>query len=72
MNGAAGENLQTVKNKPTGQDTVPQDNKPVVTEKEMRQLDDQIQKAALSDGDLVPVLKEIRKALAEYRMKAGE
>lgn len=72
LNGAAGENLQTVKNKPTGQDTVPQGNKPVVTEKEMRQLDDQIQKAALSDGDLVPVLKEIRKALAEYRMKAGE
>lgn len=72
LNGAAGENLQTVKNKPTGQDTVPQGNKSVVTEKEMRQLDDQIQKAALSDGDLVPVLKEIKKALAEYRRKVGE
>ncbi len=49
-----------------------QDNKMVVTEGEMQQLDNQIQKAAFSDGDIVPVMLEIRKALMGYRQKAGE
>lgn len=41
-----------------------------VTEAEMQQLDNQIQKASSNDADLVPVLLEIRKALLEYQ-KAG-
>ena len=42
-----------------------------VTEAEMQQLDNQIQKASFNDADLVPVMLEIRKALLEYQ-KAGE
>ena len=55
-----------------GQNMKPQDNKTAVTESEMQQLDDQIQKAAASNGELIPVMLEIRKALMGYRQKAGE
>lgn len=72
LNSAIGGNLQTVKNKPTEQNAVSQDNKQAVTDEEMQQLDRQIQKAAQNDGDLVSIMKEIRKALSEYRAKAGE
>ena len=65
-------NLKTDVNEPTGQHMKRQDNKMVVTEGEMQQLDNQIQKAAFSDGDIVPVMLEIRKALMGYRQKAGE
>ncbi len=65
-------NLKTDVNEPTGQHMKRQDNKMVVTEGEMQQLDNQIQKAAFSDGDIVPVMLEICKALMGYRQKAGE
>lgn len=65
------ENPKTGMNGPAGQNTEPQGNKTVVTEGEMQQLDTQIQKAAINDGDIVPVLLEIRKALMGYKQKAG-
>lgn len=72
LNSAIGGNLQAAKNKPTEQNAVPKDNKQAVTDEEMQQLDRQIKKAAINDGDLIPIMKEIRKALSEYRAKAGE
>lgn len=50
----------------------PQKAKSVVTDGEMDQLDGQIQKAAASDGDIVPIMLEIRKALKGYQEKEGE
>lgn len=72
LNSVIGEKLQAAKNKPTEQNAVPQDNKQAVTDEEMQQLDRQIQKAAQNDGDIVSIMKEIRKALSEFRAKAGE
>ncbi len=46
--------------------------KKVVTDGEMDQLDGQIQKAAAGDGDIVPIMLEIRKALKGYQEKEGE
>lgn len=60
------------KNGTEGQNTEQRAQKKTVMDEEMEQLDGQIQKAASEDADLVPILKEIRKALNEYRMKAGE
>lgn len=60
------------KNGPKGQNTEQRAQKKTVTDEEMEQLDGKIQKAASEDADLVPILKEIRKALNEYRMEAGE
>jgi len=65
-------NTKTGINAPTGQNTKTQGYNTVVTEGEMQQLDTQIQKAALNDEDIVPVLLEIRKALMGYKQKAGE
>lgn len=53
-----------------GQNSDTERKNKAVTEAEMQQLDNQIQKASSNDADLVPVLLEIRKALLEYR-KAG-
>ncbi len=50
----------------------PQKAKKVVTDGEMDQLDGQIQKAAAGDGDIVPIMLEIRKALKGYQEKEGE
>jgi capsid portal protein len=44
----------------------------MVTDYEMEQLDGQIKKAEKDDSSLVPILLEIRKALGDYRTKAGE
>lgn len=62
---------KTGMNEPIGQDMKRQDNQTVVTAGEMQQLDDQIRKASASDGDIVPVMLEIRKALMGYRRKEG-
>ena len=44
----------------------------MVSEDEMQQLDNQIQKASVRDKDILPVMLEIRKALIGYQQKAGE
>lgn len=64
-------NLPTKNNEPTGQNRDPQKAKKVVTDQEIEQLDEQIQKAAVIDADIVPIMLEIRKALNGYREKAG-
>lgn len=66
------ENTKTTENEPTGQNTKPQSNKKAVTEEELEMLDGQIEKAALNDAELVPIMKEIRRALSEFKEKAGE
>lgn len=68
----AGENTLITENEPTGQNTKPQGNNKAVTEEELAVLDGQIEKAALNDLELVPIMKEIRRALGEYKEKAGE
>lgn len=65
-------NLLTQKSVPPGQNGAPQKAKGAVSDEEMEQLDDQIQKALVADADIVPVMLEIRKALQGYREKAGE
>lgn len=65
-------NLLTQKSVPPGQNGAPQKAKGAVSDGEMEQLDDQIQKALVADADIVPVMLEIRKALQGYREKAGE
>jgi capsid portal protein len=72
LTGQALGNTQTAVNNPTGQNTLPQSAKQTVTDGEMQQLDEQILKAAENDEALVPIMKEIRKALNGYREKAGE
>ena len=64
------ENTKTAKTEHTGQNSDTERQNKTVTEEEMQQLDNQIQKASSNDADLVPVLLEIRKALLEYQ-KAG-
>ena len=64
-------NLSTKNNEPTGQKRDPKKTKKVVTDQEIEQLDEQIQKAAVIDADIVPVMLEIRKALNGYQEKAG-
>lgn len=59
-------------NEPTGQKREPQRQKRVVTDEEIEQLDGQIQKAAVFDADIIPIMLEIRKALKGYREKEGE
>ena len=44
----------------------------MVTDEEIEQLDGQIQKAAVFDADIIPIMLEIRKALKGYREKEGE
>lgn len=44
----------------------------VVSQSQIQQLDSQIQKASADDAELVPIMKEIRKALVEAREKVGE
>ncbi len=65
-------NLPAQENGPVGQKREPQKEKKTVTDNELEQLDGQIQKAAVYDTDIVPVMLEIRKALKGYREKAGE
>lgn len=64
-------NLPTKNDEPTGQKRDPQKAKKVVTDQEIEQLNEQIQKAAVIDADIVPIMLEIRKALNGYREKAG-
>ncbi len=63
---------QQQNSEPADQNTTLQTTTKTVTEGEMKQLDEQILKAAESDAELVPIMKEIRKALYRYREKAGE
>lgn len=65
-------NLSAQNNEPTGQKREPQRQKRVVTDEEIEQLDGQIQKAAVFDADIIPIMLEIRKALKEYREKESE
>ncbi len=65
-------NLPAQKNGPAGQKREPQKEKKAVTDAEIEQLDGQIQKAAVYDADIVPIMLEIRKALKGYQEKAGE
>ena len=65
-------NLSVQNNEPTGQKREPQRQKRVVTDEEIEQLDGQIQKAAVFDADIIPIMLEIRKALKGYREKEGE
>lgn len=60
------------KNEPVGQNTKPQKQSKQVTDGELKQLDNQIEKASNFDPEIVPVMMEIRKALVEAREKAGE
>ena len=64
---AQSENGKEAKNAPTGQNTKPQAQNTAVSDEELEALDNQIKKAEANDGDIVSVMKEIRKALAEYR-----
>ena len=64
--------LSVQNNEPTGQKREPQRAKRVATDGEIEQLDGQIQKAAVADADIVPIMLEIRKALKGYREKEGE
>ncbi len=66
-------NLKTDVNEPTGQHMKRQDNKMVVTEGERCSSSTiRFRKPLFSDGDIVPVMLEICKALMGYRQKAGE
>lgn len=65
-------NPSGAENAPVGQNAKRQGQQKVVTDEEMEQLDLQIQKASGDDPELVPIMKEIRNALAEAREKAGE
>ena len=74
-----GENLQTQKQAPTGQisgitepSSKRKKNEGGTEDLEMQKFDEQIEKASEHDAMLVPILKEIKKALADYREKAGE
>lgn len=71
LNGDTMGNMQMQKTEPRGQNIKPQSKKIIVTEEEMQQLDSQIQKAGTYDVELVPIMKEIRKALNNYRERAG-
>lgn len=64
--------LQAAVNGLTGQNTEHEDDNKAVTDEELAILDGQIQKAALNDAELVPIMKEIRDALGEYREKVGD
>ncbi len=75
IKGMSADTLKTpsvAENAPVGQNAKRQGQQEVVTDKEMEQLDLQIQKASDDDPELVPIMKEIRKALVEAREKAGE
>lgn len=61
------ENGKGGKNAPTGQNTEPKEQKISVSDDELKAFDKQIKKAEENDGDIVSIMKEIRKALAEYR-----
>lgn len=65
------ENMQEGKNKSIDENTTHQQSKIVVSEDEMQQLDNQIQKVSVRDKDILPVMLEIRKALIGYQQKAG-
>ena len=65
-------NMQEGKIKSTEENTTYQQSKIMVSEDEMQQLDNQIQKASVRDKDILPVMLEIRKALIGYQQKAGE
>ena len=64
-------NMQEGKIKSTEENTTYQQSKIMVSEDEMQQLDNQIQKASVRDKDILPVMLEIRKALIGYQQKAG-
>ena len=64
--------MQEGKIKSTEENTTYQQSKIMVSEDEMQQLDNQIQKASVRDKDILPVMLEIRKALIGYQQKAGE
>lgn len=75
IKGMSADTLKTpsgAENAPVGQNAKRQGQQEVVTDEEMEQLDSQIQKASDDDPELVPIMKEIRKALVEAREKAGE
>ena len=65
-------NMQEGKIKSTEENTTYQQSKIMVSEDEMQQLDNQIQKASVRDKDILPVMLEISKALIGYQQKAGE
>lgn len=66
-------NTKTNEEPAVGQNTKPQPKAKVVTDDEMSQLDDQIQKAESigETADVIEVLKSIRKALTEYEVDGG-
>ncbi len=72
IQGMSTENPSGAENAPVGQNAKRQGQQEVVADEEMEQLDSQIQKASDDDPELVPIMKEIRKALVEAREKAGE
>lgn len=49
-----------------------QQNTGMITSDMLEQMNKQIQKAAVNDEELLPVMKEIRKALRNYKEKVGE
>ncbi len=64
--------LTAQQNGSVGQKREPQGAERAATNGEIEQLDGQIQKAAVYDADIIPIMLEIRKALKGYREKAGE
>lgn len=70
FNDGALRNMKSQKNTNIGQisDSIGQDdNAGVITDQEIKQINEIIQKASVNDAMLVPILKEIRSALIEYR-----
>ena len=66
-------NTKTDEEPAVGQNTKPQTKIKAVTDDEMLQLDDQIQKAESigENTEVIEVLKSIRKALGDYEVDGG-
>ena len=66
-------NTKTDEEPAVGQNTKPQTKTKAVTDDEMSQLDDQIQKAESigENTEVIEVLKSIRKALGDYEVDGG-
>ena len=66
-------NTKTDEEPAVGQNTKPQTKIKAVTDDEMLQLDDQIQKAESigENTEVIEVLKSIRKALCDYEVDGG-
>lgn len=65
-------NTKSDVNAPVAEATAPEGQKQTVSGDAIQQLDSQIQKAEAEDAELVPIMRDIRKALINYREASHE